>query len=88
MGHCLIPTIAAMTSLFICSSCSNKHDMNIIRESFNLSEQSEDSVLRFGQKVADLGIDDPELSHIIDLALDYVRLRNEYNDVMDSLNEE
>lgn len=67
-----------------CSCSSPQKNEAIIEESFHLIEQSEDSILSFSQKCYDLGIEDRQLSHTIDVALKYVRLQEDYHAVMNS----
>lgn len=71
-----------------CSSSVTKENDAIIEESFHLTEQSEDSILNFAQKCYDLGIEDRQVGHTIDVALKYVRLQEDYHMVMNSISGE
>ncbi len=71
--------------LFSCTSSKNKA---LLQESYTLYEQSEDSILNFSQKCYEMNIDDPSISHNIDVALKYSRLQEDYNDVMSILDEQ
>lgn len=76
--------------LLLCGCSSNVTKVNdaIIEESFHLTEQSEDSILNFAQKCYDLGIEDRQVGHTIDVALKYVRLQESFHAVMNSSEEE
>lgn len=72
-----------LISLLLLTACNGKNPAieAAFNESCTLTEQTEDSILNYSQKAADLNISDPVISNNIDQALKYVRMKQDFENV-------